>query len=186
MIFSLNDHARALADYLPNGRTFEAKGIGGSNLFQLLEGLSGELKRTQEYISTLEDEFIPDQTTLFLSEWEKALGIPDACFTGTGTDEERRRDILTKLSLLGVQTIEDFENVASVFGATVEVLAGVDSAVVFPDITTARNTIVVNVTIPERFVYTFPFTFGSNLLVFLECIFSQVKPENCQVIFEGV
>jgi len=186
MAFTLEDHTNAIAAYLPNGRTFEAKGIQGSNFRQLLTGIAGEFQRAQCYIQTLEDEFIPDLTTLFIDEWEQALGIPDLCFTGTGTDDERRRDILTKLSLLGVQTVEDFENVALVFGLTAEVLAGVDSAVVFPDITSARYTIVVNVTLPERFIYTFPFTFGSNLLVFLQCIFDQVKPENCQVIFEGI
>jgi uncharacterized protein YmfQ (DUF2313 family) len=186
MIFSLNEHTRALADYLPNGRTFEAKGIGGSNLWQLLEGLSGELKRTQEYISTLEDEFIPDQTTLFLSEWEKALGIPDTCFTGSGTDEERRRDILTKLASLGVQTVEDFERLALVFGVTVDVLSGVDSGLSFDDITTARYTIVANIEVPERFIYTFPFTFGSQLTALLQCIFERVIPENCRVIFQEI
>ena len=73
---SLNEHARSLADYLPNGRLFEAKNINDSNFRQLLLGLSGELFTAEGYLITLENEYIPDQTTLFLDEWEQAI---EAC-----------------------------------------------------------------------------------------------------------
>jgi len=186
MAFTLEDHTNAIAAYLPNGLTFEAKGISGSNFRQLLTGIAGEFQRAQCYIQTLEDEFIPDLTTLFIDEWEQAVGIPDDCFTGSGTADERRRDILTKLAVLGTQTPEDFEAVALVFGVVADVLSGVDSGIVFPDIATARYTIVVNATLSESLPYTLPFTLGSDLLTFLECIFNKIKPENCQVLFQGV
>ncbi len=182
----LEKHTFALSSYLPNGKMFEAKNIRGSNLRQLLRGLSGELFRAQGYLVTLEDEYFPDATTLFLDEWERALGIPDSCFSGTGTADERRRDIVTKLSALGIQTVEDFEALAVVFGVTAVVLAGKDSAVSFATEREARYTIVVALTLPERFPYTFPFTFGDNLTALLECLFLKLKPANCQVIFQGV
>lgn len=183
---TLEDNINALADYLPNGRTFEAKGISGSNFRQLLTGLSGELFNAQGYIKTLNDEFIPDLTNLFLGEWEQALGIPDSCFSGTGTNNERRRDILTKLAALGVQTVDDFEAVALIFGVTATVLPGIDSGVVFSSTAEARYTIVINLTLPERFTYTFPITFGDSTTALLECIFNKLKPDNCQILFQGV
>ena len=185
-IFSIDEHIIALAAYLPDGRTFEAKGISGSNVRQLLEGMSAELKRSQEYINTLNQEFIPDQTVLFLDEWERALGIPDSCFSGSGSSDERRRDILTKLASLGVQTIEDFENVAAIFGVSATVQAGIDSSVVFNSLRDARYTIVVSVSSIEGFPYTFPLLFGSSTVALLECIFNKLKPDNCQVLFEGI
>jgi uncharacterized protein YmfQ (DUF2313 family) len=118
---SIEDHAQALADYLPNGRLFEGKNIGDSNFRQLLRGIAGELFTAQGYIKTLNDEFLPDLTVLFIEEWERALGIPDDCFSGTGTLNERRRDILVKLSALGVQTEDDFVELALVFGKVVTV-----------------------------------------------------------------
>ena len=183
---TLTENISALADYLPNGRTFEAKGIASSNLYQLLTGLCGELFRAQGYIKTLDDEFIPDTTTLFISEWEQALGIPDSCFSGLGANAERLRDILTKLASLGVQTVEDFEAIALIFGVVAEVLPGVDSGIIFSSNAEARYTIVVNLTLPERFTYTFPLTFGDDITALLECIFNKLKPDNCQILFQGV
>ena len=195
-IFSLEDHRLALSDYLPDGRTFEAKNIEGSNVKQLTEGLSGQNKAAQDFICTLENEYIPDITTLFLDEWEQALGIPDDCFAGTGTDDDRRRDILTKLSALGAQTVEDFENVAEILGVEVEIFSGIDGIMVLPftlgasiffgDITSARYTIFVNITLPDRFTYIFPIKFGSEVISLLECLFNKMKPANCQVLFSGV
>ena len=183
---TLNQHTNALADYLPNGRLFEAKGISDSNFRQLLTGISGELFNAQGYIKSLNDEFIPDLTTLFLNEWEQALGIPDSCFSGSGSNVERRRDILTKLASLGVQTVEDFENVAVIFGVVAEVIPGIDSGILFSSTAEARYTIVINLTLPERFTYTFPFTFGDSTTALLECIFKKLKPGNCKVLFQGV
>lgn len=112
---------QALADYLPGGRTFEGKNIYGSNLRALLTGLAGEFTRAQEYLRTMVQEYYPDTTDLYLSEWEKALGIPDDCFSGTGTHTERRRDILVKLLSVGLQTAQDIIDLAALFGKTVTV-----------------------------------------------------------------
>ena len=75
---SLSNHADALSDFLPNGPLFEAKKIGDSNLRNLLEGFSGELVTAEGYVKTFDDEYSPLTTVLFIEEWERALGIPDA------------------------------------------------------------------------------------------------------------
>ena len=194
---NIEDHADALADYMPNGRLFEAKKIGNSNYRQLLRGIASELFTAEGYLISLNDEYLPDQTVLFLDEWESALGIPDSCFSGAGTIIERRRDILVKLASLGVQTANDFEGLGDIFGVSVKVHPGISFSSVFPatfpfiffnSAKEARFTIIVDFTVEEasKFTLTFPFTFGSGEIGVLECLFSKLKPANCDIIFRQV
>ncbi len=192
----LEQHTQALADYMPNGKLFEAKNISNSNFRQLLRGLAGELFTAQGYLITLEQEYFPDATNLFLSEWESALGIPDSCFSGEGTNDERRRDIVTKLSALGVQTDQDFIDLAAVFGVTVAVGPGIDEitfpitfpVVMFTTEQEARFTLVIRFTVESasRFPLVFPIVFGSGEIAILECLFTKLKPANCDIIFQQV
>lgn len=190
------EHTNSLAAYMPNGPLFEAKNIADSNFRQLLKGFAGELFTAEGYLITLEQEYFPDTTNLFLSEWESALGIPDDCFSGTGTNNERRRDILAKLSSLGIQTDTDFVALAALFGVTIEVNSGSVFSIfpltfpvlLFSTKSDARFTIVVDFIDQEvnEFPLIFPFIFGSEILGTLECLFNKLKPENCNVIFRQV
>jgi uncharacterized protein YmfQ (DUF2313 family) len=189
MLFSrrdLNEYTDSLAEYMPGGKLFASKNIQDSNFRKLLIGMSGELFRANGLLREYSNGIIPDQTVKFIEEWERALGIPDDCFNNSGTIDIRRRNVLTKLSALGVQTIPDFEELASVFGIVVEVLSGSESGITFSSNKVARFTIVINITLPDRFTYTFPIPFGDNTIVLLQCIFSKLKPANCQVIFQEV
>ncbi len=108
----------SLAAYLPGGELFESAFIPGTNFNALLAGLSGELLRAENFLFLYNSQFIPDQTTVFIEEWENALGIPDDCFTVSSgdTNEQRRINILVKMASLGVQTAEDFVNLATILG----------------------------------------------------------------------
>lgn len=192
---TLEQHTNSLAQYLPNGRTFAAKNINDSEFRKLLKGLASELFTAEGYLCTLEQEYFPDETVLFLSEWESALGIPDGCFSGSGTLNERRRDIIVKLAATGIQTAEDFEELAALFGITVTVTSGSDIGLFpleFPFLFVgstrqARYTIFVTFTVPaaNRFPYTFPIVFGGSEIAILECLFNHLKPINCRVVFEA-
>lgn len=192
---NLEAHTRALADYMPNGPLFEAKNIQDSNFRQLLKGMAGELFTAQGYLVTLEEEYFPDQTNLFLDEWLRALRIPDGCLLGTGTNDEKRRDILVKLSALGVQTADDFVALADLFGVTITIVTG-DEAASFPlsfpllffsTPADSRYTIIVNFPLPTGgfFIYNFPIVFGDAAQSILTCLFTRLKPANCQVIFRS-
>lgn len=190
------EHTDTLAAYLPGGDLFVSKKIEGSTFRNLLSGLACELLNAEAYLKVLQQEFIPDQTVAFLSEWEKALSIPDDCFDGEGTDDIRRRDILAKLASLGVQTVEDFEALALIFGIVVNVESGIASNETFPltfpvifplDDAEARFTIIVQFTTTAGvFPYTFPITLGDDSIIILECLFNKLKPANCQVIFRPI
>lgn len=189
-------HTQALADVLPNGYTFEAKNINDSNFRQLLRGLAGELFTAEGYLITLEQEYFPDATNLFLSEWEKAIGIPDDCLSGTGSNDDRRRDILVKLASLGVQTTDDFIALAEIFGVTISIKTGDEIAsftmdfplIFFNSPADSRNAaLVVDFPLPPGgfFIYDFPISFGDATQSILKCLFSKLKPGNGQIIFRS-
>lgn len=188
---TFENHVQALADYLPSGRLFEAKNIHDSNFRQLLRGLSGELFDAQGFIQTLNDEYLPDLTNLFLDEWEQALGMPDDCFPGTGTNDERRRAIIVKLASLGVQTANDFVALAALFGTTITVEPLVESAflpytVPFTPLNVQKSRYTIVVT-GENLVnnvppYDVPFDLTDDESI-IKCLLVKQAPENCNILF---
>lgn len=188
---SLERCTQALADYLPNGRTFAAKNIFTSNLRSLLRGFAHEFCRARSYLGDMLREYNPLNTTLYLSEWEKALGIPDDCFPGNGPDLERRRDILAKLAASGIQTAQDIIDLAAIFGFTVTV---VQQSVALPP----YDVPFTPTSLPSPFViivqgtglltnlppYDVPFTPGSSASV-LECLLRKLIPANCELILQN-
>lgn len=195
LLKSVNEQAESIRQYLPQVKLFK-----GATLQSLLVGLAEELFKVDRDIRLYNDEIIPTNTVKYLGEWEKAVGIPDSCFTGTGSFDERRTHVLAKLGALGVQTSQDFVDVAALFGIAVTVSSGTDSGLppatfpltfpftMFGGTKQDRFTIVVTytVTAASRFPWTFPYTFGDDTLLFLECLFNKLKPANCSVIFEQV
>lgn len=192
--FSVDEHMQALADYLPQGRLFEAKNIHNSEFRKLLRGLAGELFNAQGYLTALNDEYFPDGTTLFIEEWERALGIPDDCFLGVGDIVTRRRDIVVKLAALGVQTAADFVTLAALFGVAVTVTPLSDEAILplpvpFTPVETlasARFTVVVTgenliTNVPP---YDVPFDLLQGQTV-MECLFQLQTQANCNIIFRN-
>ena len=194
--FLISRYADSIARYLPNDEMYSAKFISGSNLRGLLRGLGRIIRQGDDYIDELKAEFLPDQTTKFLDEWEALLGIPDTCFDNKGTTLQRRTAILVKLASLGVQTADDFVALAAMFGVSVNVYAGLDvynEPSLAPGIDLgnpkrARYTIVVtyNLSAGEAFPYTYPIPFGTGEIAILQCLFSKIRPANCQVIFQKV
>ncbi len=192
----IEQYTNSLADYLPGGCLFASASVDSSNFRKLLRGMAGELFRANGLLKEYSEEIIPDLTTKFIEEWESALGIPDSCFSGTGSLTDRRRDILTKLSALGVQTRQDFIDLAATFGVTITINAGISEitfpltfpVVMFSTVKEARFTIVVRFTVQaaNRFPLVFPITFGSGEIAILECLFTKLKPANCDIIFQQV
>lgn len=193
---NIEDYTDSLAAYLPGGDLFASRNIKDSNFRKLLRGMAGELFRANGLLRDYNRDILPDQTVQFIDEWEKAVGIPDECFSGSGTLNNRRRDVLTKLASLGVQTQQDFIELAAIFGIDVQILQGTETsmfpmtfpATFFNSLRESRFTIVVIFTVPaaNRFPYTFPFLFGGAGTAILECLFNKLKPSNCKVIFNQI
>lgn len=184
-----------LAYYLPTGRAWGAKNCEGTVVRSLLKGLAQELLRMEDAIQEFRDEILPDETVLFIDEWESALGIPDECFPGTGSIDERRRDVLVKLVALGVQTAGDFQTLANLMGVGLQMSNGADHYlhgklpfIAFGSDKESRFTIVVDfdLTLPASFTYTFPIVFGEVTLAQIQCLFEKLKPANTSILFTNL
>lgn len=68
-----------------------------SVLMRWLRGLAGTHAELLAFIRSTIRQWIPHLTTLRLSEWEEACGLPDPCFGPDADEDARRRSILTKL-----------------------------------------------------------------------------------------
>ncbi len=194
---SFKIQVQSLVDYLPSGKAWQAKRIAATDsrsvLRQLMSAFAKEMLRETDAITLFKREIGPDQTTLYIDEWEHALAIPDGCFPGNGTDDERRTDILTKLASLGVQTKSDFIVLANKFNLNVTINNGVQHGtlpftlpfILFDDVDAPRFTVVITYDVPEsvKFPYTFPILFTTQALSILECLFEKLIPANCQLVF---
>ena len=180
----LEDVALSLAAYLPGGELWESAIIPGTNLNAVVLGMSGMLLDAETFLSVYSSEFIPLNTDIFIEDWEQALQIPDDCFPGPEEPirANRRLHILVKLAALGVQTSDDFVNLAVIMGfvgTTVE--SGIDAGIPEPE---GQFTIVVGFAFDENnFPLTFPIPFGSEQFTILECLFTKLKPDNCAIQF---
>ncbi len=196
--FTEDKQTDSLVRYNPDGKLFLAKRNTNKNYYKLLRGLAGELVRVQDLLVLYTNEILPDQTNAFLSEWEKVVGIPDACFDGTGSNKERRDKILAKLNS-GVQTNADFVNIAkTAFDIDITVWAGADVVNGVggapPDIyfngelRRARFGIVITFESQDNPVFplVFPILFGAQILGIMTCFIKKLVPSNCEVFFTSL
>lgn len=191
-----DEHAKVLADYLPGGDIFGGKSDQSTNLYKLLLGLAEQPRLVEENLELTFEQFDITTTTDFLEEWERALGIPDDCLSGTGTAAERRRDVNAKFLSDSVVTADDFIALAALFGVEVTIQNGFDALanfpftfpITFPDVRAARFTMIVAFTVTEsqRFTFTFPIEFGDAVIEILQCIFRNLAPANVDVVFQQV
>jgi len=193
---TIEQQAQTIANYLPSGRAFGAKNVPGTIIRMLLRGLSGEMITADDLLALFRKEIIPEDTIMFLSEWEDALGIPDDCFSGIGDIADRQLKLLLKLSWMHLQTEQDFIDLAAELGLAITIESGAIHGafpytfpiVFYTDANEAHHTIIIHYTIPDAltFPYTFPIVFTTPVLTLLACLFNKLKPANCQVIFEGI
>ncbi|MCH9735879.1 MAG: YmfQ family protein [Actinomycetia bacterium] len=180
-----------MADYLPDDETFVAKNVSGTKTRLMLDVFSNQLKLFEELANIFTNEMSPECADQLMENWEKMLGIPDDCFSIEGISlEDRQRNALVKLAKMNVQTTEEFKSLADSFGIEATVQSGIDyansSGYVFPGgDTEARFTVVITFISQsvDAFPLTFPTTFGLEILGILECVFSKIKPANCNVLF---
>jgi uncharacterized protein YmfQ (DUF2313 family) len=207
----MRDEVQAILQYYPGGDAMRA-GYDEQSLSNMLaRGFARTFMDVDIAIARFRDQIHPDTTVDYLAEWERAVGIPDDCFTNTGTNAQRLLNIHTKLFSLGAQTKDDWEAVALLFGVDVDVNPGLTHSdivnplvnsplIVFPSALIARNTIVVLFDVSELvdpielFTYEFDaapdpplgFRFGNQEIGTVVCLFEQMKPANCNLMLREV
>lgn len=191
---TVQEQAKVLAKFLPEGKVWRAKMIEESNLYKLLLGFGAELLRVHESIDELACNYLISESSQFLPEWEAMLGIPDDCFPGTGTVEERVQDVLIKLASLNVITEEDWEALCALFGVPNCLINNgifyhtwdwVWPHIWFQNAQDARFHIVIR--LPEEFKpstwdWTWDHPWGRDTSK-LECILNKIKPADTKLIF---
>jgi uncharacterized protein YmfQ (DUF2313 family) len=191
--FLLDAHTKALANMFPRGKLFDQRHKPDSNLRKILEAFAKETQRVENQIATVAEEHEIFNTTLFIEEWESAVGIPDACIPVAPTIQERRNNIIIKIQASGVATKQDFENIALLLGFVVTVTPLQDGAfppydVPFIPTKSPASRFIMKVVgdgiIPEVPPYDVPFTpaaIGQQSV--LQCMFELLKPVNVTVLF---
>ena len=185
--------ADILAQYLRDDNLHEAKNRDDSTLRKILLGLASEWLNFRNKINEVVNEYNPQKTTALIQEWEEFVGIPDSCIPVASTIEQRRLNVLLKLSGINVTTEKQFKNVASILGYNIEVSNGVSTST-FPltlpflliSEASAPFTIVITLSSslkPSGFPLTFPFTLTSQHPAILDCLFNKLKPANTQLFF---
>jgi hypothetical protein len=188
-----------LASHLPQGRFWELAFDTNDNFGKLFLGLAVEFYRFQVLERKLFDEMDIEKADELLIDWEKSVGLPDACFETVGvTVEQRKLQVLQKFSKFqGVQKKEDFIRVASVFGFDINILTGTAVAtfplefpIVFSSSTkAAKHTLfIILLDNPETnadFPLPFPIPFSTGGRQFLQCIFEALAPANVEVIIKN-
>ena len=188
-----DEQSRVLAGYIRNDELHASKNISGSNLKKVLVGLANQWNIFRNKIDEVYEECDPRETTALIEEWEGLVGIPDSCFSNTGSLEERRTNILLKLAGVNATTAKQFEDIARILGYIVTVNSAVDTSVFpltlpFILVSEAEAPFTIVVTMdeslkPSGFPLTLPFTLTSESPEILKCLFSKLKPANTRVIF---
>lgn len=175
-------HANALAAYMPGGYIFESKNRAESEFRQWINGSVLSYVTAEGFLKLLYDEYPPDITIALIGEWERMLGIPDACFPAGDNIDERRLYVCLKLMARGAQTVEDFQALADKLGLSATVIPGEDAGY-------SPFTLVVEYTVSAGvpvFPLPFPIPFVFSPETILRCLFSQLKPAISEVIFNEV
>ena len=193
---TVDQHTQSLADYMPNGELFIAKNIEDSNFRQLLKGWSYELQRLEATLIEVAQEYDIYNTNDFISEWENVVGIPDSCFSNEVDIVTRRKQVIIKLSAEGVNTKQDFIDLAALLGFTITITYPAETPFYPPydiplDLITGipESRYVWIVTgdglVPNVPPYDIPLSLISAQQSVLQCFFEKLKPAHTKIIYKN-
>ena len=195
---TLDEQTQSLAAFLPGGAVFESKNTEGSNLHGLLRGLAGELRRIEDALIQMTDQYDPRTTTSLITEWERFVGIPDKCFPGTGDIETRRKHVVVKAGMaVGVNTEQDYIDLAAFLGYAIT-LHRVPETPMYPPFVPGLKLdygieesrfllIIVGANInPNAPPYDLPYDFPLETQGVIPCLFDLLKPANTRYLYSTV
>jgi uncharacterized protein YmfQ (DUF2313 family) len=185
--------ASVLAQYLRDDDLHAAKNKEDSILRKVLLGLASEWLNFRSNLNDVVSQYNPNNTTSLIEEWEGFVGIPDSCIAVASTLEQRRLNVLLKLSGINVSTAKQFKNVAAILGYSIQVSNGVDTSTFplqlpFLLISQAATPFTIVITLPASlkpagFPLTLPFKLTAQQPTILKCLFNKLKPANTQLFF---
>lgn len=181
----------SLKKFLPSGKAWS---LNNSNLEKLIESFSVEFCRVQDRFNQLLKETDPRKTDELLVDWEESLALPDECSSLGATVDERRAQVVQKLTNKGGSSFEYFEEVAENLGFDVTISdfcrfqAG--RSVAGDQLTNAEWDFWFQATAPADVSTVFKAgqgKAGDKLTEIgnetLECTFEKLKPAHTEVLF---
>lgn len=114
MIRNAADYAGQMRQLLPHGAAWASP--QESNLTKLIVSLAAEFARIDARAGQLIEEADPRTTLELLPDWERVLGLPDACFAAPDNVSERRAALRQKITGLGGQSRAYFTELAARLG----------------------------------------------------------------------
>lgn len=109
-----DQYLQLLRNLLPPGAAWPRE--DDSDLTKLLGAMADELATIHNRAEALIEEADPRTTLELLPDWERMLGLPDGCTELADTLQERRQAVVSRLTLLGGQSIAYFTAVALSLG----------------------------------------------------------------------
>jgi uncharacterized protein YmfQ (DUF2313 family) len=185
------EQTQVLADLLPSGDAWIEKNLSDSTFRQYLRIFAPEMNRYEKTMLEFSREVDINNADVYLKRWERALGIPDDCFLGTGTLEERRLHVIVKLACMNVSTEQDFIDLAQKLGVSITLQPLVEQPYppyTIPMTPTAQDTFTFKWLIrgenlaPNYPPYNIPYFLTTTLPV-VSCILNKVKPAFIELIF---
>lgn len=191
-----------IGQYVPDGKLFDAKNRPDTNLYKFLDAIAKSFVLFEEDLQLVFAEMNPATTQDLITRWEQEYGMSDSCFGIANTLEERRNNLLCQIDLDGIQTIQDFLDLASKVGVDVNITPGIDfytfpfTVPRFPvplnTVEKARFTMVVDLpAVLNEFLFPyditkFPIPFGSSPASIIECLFNKLVPASVAVIYRFI
>ncbi len=111
---SADQYREQLQALLPSGAAWPRD--QAAILTATLDALAQELGRVDVRMTDLLNEADPRTTNELLADWERSRGLPDPCVTGTLTTDQRRNNLVAKVTNLGGQSPAYFLLVAERMG----------------------------------------------------------------------
>lgn len=125
-----DDYGVEFLTFLPQGQAWPRE--PGSNLVKGCNGLADtwgfvdgraadllEIESDPRLTHDIDPSYGPYRG--LLSDWERAWGLPDPCFPPTPSEEDRRRMLVFKMTLLGGQSREFFERMSAWVGHEIHI-----------------------------------------------------------------
>jgi uncharacterized protein YmfQ (DUF2313 family) len=115
------DYRRQIDTLLPEGAAWRSSGDGAGVRDHLLDAAAVEYARIHNRLLDLIEESDPRTTGEMLTDWEQAAGLPDDCTGLADTLQERRNQLVAKITQRGGQSRQFFIDVAAALGFTVTI-----------------------------------------------------------------
>ncbi|WP_086553251.1 putative phage tail protein [Acetobacter orientalis] len=153
MSYTREQYTQALLDHLPSGKIYNKTTT--SNIYKFFYSLAGEMKKVDDYAENIAIDWQPGNTTNFLFEWQKSLGLPDRCVSHQSSFEDQRNQVVSRLTFTGGSTTNFIKSFCESLGYEVDVkewgqmICGVQSCNTVSCGTTDRaneNYITINIT----------------------------------------